>query len=266
MLKAVCLAMGIIIMVTAMAGMAMANTVMANTVMANMADMDMDKRQGGRKIHKGKIIAAVGTILAVLNLFVLLLWPELPAKFFGISDEVHHEISEKDGKGNGKAALTLTETERTFDGNGIFEAMDGVQALDNDGDDITGKVAVAYISGKTIQEKEIWYTVYDSELDKLEAVCQLRLENYQGPSILFDEIGTVSWEKLQRLTEVLVGRGVMKGDDGFGNDVSSGITYFYEINPDGKSAEVTFSLTNVFQDYRNEKVILNVDGIPVEGE
>ena len=158
MLKAVCLAMGIIIMVTAMAGMAMANTVMANTVMANMADMDMDKRQGGRKIHKGKIIAAVGTILAVLNLFVLLLWPELPAKFFGISDEVHHEISEKDGKGNGKAALTLTETERTFDGNGIFEAMDGVQALDNDGDDITGKVAVAYISGKTIQEKEIWYT------------------------------------------------------------------------------------------------------------
>ena len=149
--------------------------------MANMADMDMDKRQGGRKIHKGKIIAAVGTILAVLNLFVLLLWPELPAKFFGISDEVHHEISEKDGKGNGKAALTLTETERTFDGNGIFEAMDGVQALDNDGDDITGKVAVAYISGKTIQEKEIWYTVYDSELDKLEAVCQLRLENYQGP-------------------------------------------------------------------------------------
>ena len=144
--------------------------------------------------------------------------------------------------------------------------MDGVQALDNDGDDITGKVAVAYISGKTIQEKEIWYTVYDSELDKLEAVCQLRLENYQGPSILFDEIGTVSWEELQRLTEVLVGRGVMKGDDGFGNDVSSGITYFYEINPDGKSAEVTFSLTNVFQDYRNEKVILNVDGLPVEGE
>lgn len=222
---------------------------------------EMAKKRKKAKSNKGKIIAAAVTILAVLNLLVLFVYPELPAKLMGKSGEESLEISEEDGQGSGKAALTLKEAERTFDGNGIFNPLEGVQALDTDGKDITSKVAAAYVPGKSIQEKEIRYTVYTSESEKLEAICKLQLENYQGPSIEIGDVGTISWEQLQRLTEVLVNRGVLKGDDGFGNDVSGGVTYFYEVNDDLQTVDVTFSLTNIFQDYRNEKVIIQVDDL-----
>lgn len=222
---------------------------------------EMAKKRKKAKSNKGKIIAAAVTILAVLNLLVLFIYPELPAKLMGKSGEESFEISEEDGKGSGKAALTLKEKERTFAGNGIFDPLEGVQALDTDGKDLTDKVAVAYVPGKNIQEKEIRYTVYTSESEKLEAVCDLWLENYRGPSIEIGDVGTISWEQLQRLTEVLVNRGVLKGDDGFGNDVSGGVTYFYEVNNDLQTVDVTFSLTNIFQDYRNEKVIIQVEDL-----
>lgn len=221
--------------------------------MADTGTVEMERKQTKNRFNIRKIIAIAVTVLAVINLGVLFLYPELPAKLAGKSDADYLQISEEDSKGSEKAALTLAEDKREFNGKGIFDPLEGVKALDTDGQDITDKIAVAYIPGETIQQKQIHYTVYDSENEKLEASCDLYLENYEGPSVSVKNVGNISWEQLQKLTEVLVGKGKLKGDDGFGNDASEGVTYFYEVNPDMQTVEVTFSLTNLFQDYRMRK-------------
>lgn len=231
-----------------------------------MATVDMDmaemaKNQTRNKSGIGKAVAVIVTILAAVNLLVLFVAPELMAPQG--AEESLPVISEADGLGSGQAKLTVAQPLRSFDGNGIFNPLDGVEAFDTDGREITAKVAVAYIPGKTVQQKEIRYTVYDSQNEKMEAACELLLDGYTGPSITIGEIKAISWEDLQRLTEILIEQDVLQGDDGFGNDATAGITYFYEINPDMQTVEVTFSLMNQFQDYRNEKVVLTVEDIPV---
>lgn len=214
------------------------------------------------KLTISKIIAGVLTFLAVLNLGVLFLFPELPVKLMGKGGEPTAYADENDGKGSGMASLTVEETKRAFDGNGIFDPMKGVKAFDNDGTDITRKVSYSFVSGKTVSEKEIRYTFYDSKNEKLTASVTLSLENYSGPSIEIGEIPSVTWDELQRLTEILVSQGKLKGDDGFGNDASGLISHSFEIEPDGQFAEVTFSLINQFQDFRSEKVRIGIKDLP----
>ena len=230
----------------------MASTAIVNTV---------TERKRRMKTNKKKIAVIVITVLAVLNLILLIARPDLPLKLFGKSEE---KMTEESAKGSGKASLKIKESERTFDGNGTFDPLQGVQAFDTDGSDITGKTAVSYLSGKTISDKEIHYTVFDSDSDKMEAKCKLTLEDYAGPTIHFEEIDKVSWEDLQRLTTVLVRKKLIFGDDGFGNDISNAITYYYEIYPDRAEAEVIFSLVNAFQDYHSEKIAISVEDIPPE--
>lgn len=227
-----------------------------------MVKAEMDGMQKKKKTNKRKIIAAVVTVLAVLNLAGLMFFPDILAGLMGKNGEESFEITEEDGKGSGQAVLKLEEDRRTFDGNGIFDPLAGVQALDNDGKDITDKVAVFFASGKTVMEKKIHYTVYDSKNEKLEASCDLFLENYQGPSITIGEVGTLTWEELQKIPETLIANGVLSGDDGFGNDATGGIACFYELNEDMVTADITFSLMNQFQDYRNEKIVVQVEDIP----
>lgn len=210
------------------------------------------------------MIVVIVTALAVGNLLMLFLCPDLLAGLMGKGDQEQTDVYESEKTGSGKAVLTVAEEDRNFDGHGKFDPLEGIQALDTDGSDISGKVAVSYVSGKDMQEKEIHYTVYDSENERLEASCRLHLDGYQGPAITIEHLDKVSWKELQHLKEVPELQEMIKGSDGFGNDASAGITYSYEIQPDGQTVEVTFSLTNQFQDYRNEKIVIRVDDIPEE--
>lgn len=224
----------------------------------------MEKLENTNKLKRGigKFAISLLTFLAVLNLAVLFFFPDFPAHLMGKDGTADVSVTENAGKGSGKASLAIEKTDLTFDGNGLFNPLAGVTALDNDGSDITRKVSFSYFSGKTISEKEVRYSVYDSENEKLTAVANLLLENYEGPSIKVGEITSVSWEELQRLTEVLVKKGLLLGNDGFGNDVSSTISYSYEMVSDKNAVEITFSLVNQFQDYKSEKITVSVDDIP----
>lgn len=208
-----------------------------------------------------KIAKAIIAILAVLNILVIFICPEVLLRVLKIEEHGYNNSSSID-QGDKNAVLRVNEEKRIFDGNGIFDPMESVEAFDVNGEDIRDKVAVTYVPGPTIEEKRILYTVYDSNSSRLEASSLLVMNNYHGPSITVSEVESVSWEELQNLTEVLIERKMIDTDDGFGNACPNRVSYSYNFDPMTASAEITFSLSNAFQDYTNKKMRVLVNEIP----
>lgn len=217
-------------------------------------------------MKKGKIRALISVlvVLAILNIILLFLFPEVLVTLLG-KEKTGAERETAD-TGSGQASLILEAEEREYDGNGIFDPLQGVTAQDNDGSDVKHKVGIAYLSGDTIRQKTILYTLYDSKGEKLEVSCKISLINYEGPDITCGKVESVDWEMLPNLAETLVQEGKLHGDDGFGNDASGSIASSYEINEQTHLAEVTFSISNQFNDTKVLKMEVPVENMPVEWE
>lgn len=213
------------------------------------------------RVNKKKVIIALITLIAAVNLIAIAAWPERILGAIGVNKE-KDLITNVSNSGKGKASITLEDDMRTFSGNGIFNPLEGVKATDIEGEDITDKVAVSYISEEVINKKKIRYVVYDSEGNCMETECKLKLEDYKGPEISVNEVKKISFNDLESLVSHLVKNGVLKGTDGFGNDISQSIGYYYEIDRERSQADITFSLINNFQDYVSKKLIVTVTDIP----
>lgn len=225
----------------------------------NMGSIKKNKKTAAK--YRGKILKVTVTVLAAAILLLVFLFPEFPMKLLGLNKS-EQNIVPNAVQGGGQALLRANQAERTFDGNGIFDPMESVEAFDIDGKDIRDRVSVTYVSGPSIAEKRIVYTVYDSNSDRLEASSSLVMKNYQGPTITIGNVGSVSWAELQNLTEVLVDKELLNAEDGFGNACPYKIAYYYEIDPKTRSAEITFSLSNEFQDYTSKKIKAFISEIP----
>lgn len=210
----------------------------------------------------GKRIGIAAALILLGMVVLLFLFPEFPLRFLG-KDSGMQKIEKSAEKGTQMARLTLTDKEKIFDGHGIFDPLKGVEAVDSDGSDIIGKVAVTYVSGRTISRKKIRYVLYDSNGERMEAVCDLRLENYEGPSVTLENLKSVTWEELQKLPEALIEKEQMTADDGFGGDASESVICSFKLLDRG-SAEVQFSLNNLFGDYYVKKVVVPVEDIPID--
>ena len=211
-----------------------------------------------------RVAACLTAALAVLVMAVLLLFPDQLASWLGQDEAVPVTRTETKNSGSGLAVLEVSEEKREYDGNGIFDPLQGVTALDNDGTDLKNKVAVAYVSGSTIRQKTIRYSLYDSNGEKLEASCQLTLNQYEGPDITCEPLQSADFETMDDLAEVWVQEGVLHGDDGFGNDASGSITSYYELDVETGLAEVTFSISNQFGDVKVLRISLTVENIPAD--
>lgn len=212
-------------------------------------------RKYGRKLLKGAAVT-----LAAANILVIFLYPDLLANV--IHKAEGHQTSTSSDQDHTMATLRLREDTLTFDGNGIFDPLESVEAYDENGKDIRDQVAVTYVSGPSIWEKRIVYTLYQSQTDRLEASATLLLENYNGPSITVENVGSVAWEELQKLNEVLEERNLLHAEDGFGNACANQVVYSYEIDPATSSAEITFALRNAFEDYTTQKIGVAVEDFP----
>lgn len=227
--------------------------------------MDMDQEdEVKRKMktnnsNKGKIIAFVCMLLVVTGLLFVLLFPELPAKWFG-KEGISKII--KNNTGSGQSTLIVEEKERYFDGNGIFDPLKGIKATDYNGNDIVNKVSYHYVSGKSLEQKQIQYVLYISENEKLTDSSSLTLTNYTGPIINIEEVNTINYEDLQNLMEQWIKADLLQGDDGFGNDATNMINYSYELMQDQQVAKITLSLVNQFQDYYSKTILVTVNDIP----
>lgn len=237
----------------------MESMVIKSMVTETMEHTENNKKP--RKKHCSAILKGIAVVLALFTLFLIFVCPEFPLKFFDMEEDLNSFSSNAD-QGNEKAILKVNEERKTYDGNGIFDPMRSVEAYDINGEEILDKVAVTYISGPSIAEKHILYTVFDSDSRRLEASCLLIMENYDGPSIQIGDVRSITWEELQNLTELLIKEDQLAADDGFGNKCPNQVTYYYEIDPVMQTAEITFSLRNEFQDYTTKKILVSVEGLP----
>lgn len=222
----------------------------------DIENMDMGIRSMVVKNNRNKIIGIV-SMVALINLIGLFVVPDWIESRRTVQNEVVNY-------GDGKAKLEISSQDRTFNGKGIFDAMEGVNAYDIDGTCMKDRIALTYTSKESIQNKEIHYIVYDSKNEKLEDVASLFLEGYKGPSLKLSPIHSVTWDELQKMNETMIEKGLLQADDGFGNDANQAVTFSFELLPETKSAKVTFSLINQFQDCHMEKMIVSVEDFPQE--
>ena len=215
------------------------------------------------KRNKKKIIIGVVTLIAAMNLAVIFLKPDIVLRITGLYKE-ENIIRDSSMEGKGDASLKIEHSDLTFNGKGIFDPMDGVNATDIDGTDITDKVAVSFVSGEVINKKKIRYVVFDSSGESLEAECALVLDGYRGPELKVGGVTKVSFNDLETLPQILIKEGVLSGTDGFGSDISSSISYGYELDETTEQAKLTFSLTNSFQDFVSKKIDVIVTDIPAD--
>lgn len=202
--------------------------------------------------------AAAGAAFAVIILLLVLAGP-LEDKISSQNMNLEQMLSADPGK----SCLTVDMSERRFNGKGMFDPMEGVTALDVDGSDIAYKVAVAYVTGDSLFQKEIRYTLYNENRQKFTAVSNLQLEGYEGPQIEMGEMYEVSYSKLETLKQDMIKESKLKGTDGFGKDISSAIVYEWELDTKTQTAELTFTLTNEFNDRCIKGLRVKVSEIPM---
>ena len=205
----------------------------------------------------GRFLTAGIGVLSAAVLVILFLFSDRLADNFGKGEYV--QVRWEDF-GEDQSSLTVEHEKVSFDGNGIFDPLDGVKATDCDGTDISYKVAVSYVSGASIQEKKISYVVYNSRGAKLTAGSRLTLSGYSGPDITCDAPESMTWEELQDITEALIKEKKLQGEDGFGNDVTQSIAASYVLDEDQAIAEITLSLQNGFGDVKLMKFDAALEG------
>ena len=205
----------------------------------------------------GRFLTAGIGVLSAAVLVILFLFSDRLADNFGKGETV--QVRREDF-GEDQSSLTVEHEEVSFDGNGIFDPLDGVTATDCDGTDISYKVAVSYVSGAGIQEKKISYVVYNSMGEKLTAGSRLTLSGYSGPDITCDAPESMTWEELQDITGTLIKKEKLQGEDGFGKDVTQGIAASYALDENQSAAVITLSLQNSFGDVKLMKFEVAVEG------
>lgn len=126
------------------------------------------------------------------------------------------------------ATITFEEETLSYDGTGLFDAMNGVSAKDAD--------------GKVVYAKR-----------------KLELINYQKPSLEVRDSLQLDASELSSLITYLHDEGLLKATDGFSQDVTSAVTYRRTKKSKGRY-EIVFSYTNAFHDTVTQTVNASISG------
>ena len=116
-------------------------------------------------------------------------------------------------------------TELVYDGNGELDLLEGVTASDEDGTDLTGEVSAVITGEGSGSEKQIRYTVFSPSGEEATAQRTLVLKDYDGPKITVPSRLELDAEDLNNLIENLKRQGKIKGENGFGVDITDQITW-----------------------------------------
>lgn len=196
-------------------------------------------------------ISVILGILAVCLLAFLL--------FTAVKRDKAEEIQDKtDTETQEEAEIIFNPEDLVYDGSGKLDLMEGVSAKEN-GKDITSQVN-AFLTGDGTQEKKkIRYTVFDSGGKEISKERNLLMEGYEGPHIMVSESLEISAEDLTDLTGRLSERGELKGENGFGVDVTEAISWTREKISKGLY-KIVFTLTNEYLDETQEEIQASVSG------
>lgn len=157
----------------------------------------------------------------------------------------------KDDSSADSLTINLPEGKMTYDGSGSFDLSDGVIVTDASGNVVDNKIFTSIKTGDSIRNKIVEYSVEDSDGNIFTATRDLELSSsYHGPSIeVFGDIPLLTYDELNNISRLLIDSGLIKGDDGFGKDITSTVTSSVKSeDPASGSAIVTLSAVNMFND------------------
>ena len=159
------------------------------------------------------------------------------------------------------AVLEFESEELVYSGNGKLDLMDGVRAESSLGEDLTSQVSAVLTGEGTENKKTVRYTVFDSQGKEVSQTRTLLLKDYQGPQIQAEDSLELTAEDLENLIETLEKRGEIKGEDGFGMDITDQITWKREKLSTGRYL-LTFTLSNDYLDTVQKEAEAYIEGEP----
>ncbi len=155
------------------------------------------------------------------------------------------------------ATITFEEETLSYDGTGLFDAMNGVSAKDADGTDLTNQLNSIIVSEGN--QKYVQYSVSGENGKVVYAKRKLELINYQKPSLEVRDSLQLDASELSSLITYLHDEGLLKATDGFSQDVTSAVTYCRTKKSKGRY-EIVFSYTNAFHDTVTQTVNASISG------
>lgn len=159
------------------------------------------------------------------------------------------------------AVLEFESEELVYSGSGKLDLMDGVRAESSLGEDLTSQVSAVLTGEGTGNKKTVRYTVFDSQGKEVSRTRTLLLKDYQGPQIQAEDSLDLTAEDLENLIETLEKRGEIKGEDGFGMDITDRITWKREKLSTGRYL-LTFTLSNDYLDTVQKEAEAYIEGEP----
>lgn len=159
------------------------------------------------------------------------------------------------------AVLEFESEELVYSGRGKLDLMDGVRAESSQGEDLTSQVSAVLTGEGTENKKTVRYTVFDSQGKEVSRTRTLLLKDYQGPQIQAEDSLNLTAEDLENLIETLEKRGEIKGEDGFGMDITDQITWKRKKLSTGKYL-LTFTLSNDYLDTVQKEAEAYIEGEP----
>lgn len=159
------------------------------------------------------------------------------------------------------AVLEFESEELVYSGSGKLDLMDGVRAESSLGEDLTSQVSAVLTGEGTENKKTVRYTVFDSQGKEVSRTRTLLLKDYQGPQIQAEDSLELTAEDLENLIETLEKRGEIKGEDGFGMDITDQITWKRKKLSTGRYL-LTFTLSNDYLDTVQKEAEAYIEGEP----
>ena len=202
----------------------------------------------------GRIINFLITFLAVvctLIVIVLILFSDM---IFAVKD--------KGGSVN-TSAKTVTinfDTDPLVINGSDIDFMQGVTAVDEYENDVTNLVNVSVVNENN--KKVLAYSINGDSYELETFKRGLKLNNYRLPSINIKKKSyTCDINEIDDYIKNLIADGTISADDGFGNDISSGI--YRDNSMQIKTAgnyNIPLTLKNAFADTANQTISVKVTG------
>lgn len=199
-----------------------------------------------------KIFKGIGILAAVL-LAVL-----LGTAFQRDTKEQGQKTAESETEDG--AYLKFDPEELVYDGSGSLDLLHGVKAVDEDGTDITSQVNAVITGDSQRNRKRLRYSVFSASGREITAERTLVMKDYQGPEITLSERElSLEASDLDDLVSSLQKDGKIKGADGYGQDITSQITWKRE-KISGRTYRLTFQLENAYLDQAQAEATAKISG------
>ena len=159
----------------------------------------------------------------------------------------------------GTVTLEFQPEELVYDGNGELDLLYGVTNTRSSVTDLTEAVSAVITGDGSGNHKQVRYTAFSPSGEQATATRTLVLRDYDGPKITVDSSLELEAEDLSDLVKTLKERGEIRGENGFGVDITDQITWKREKISKGRYL-LTFSLDNFCLDHTEQNVQAQISG------